>query len=198
MKADVRERFERLERRLNSLLAAATEIALRQEGTNPPPPFKFEVGDKVFVPTHGEQTVRMRWRDVDGCPVYQLNGTKSMREEHLTTIPSPPRFKVGDWVRIKKGTLLFQFGPMPVGRIVELQPNPPNCKGVDCCRFIDTKGNSWSPAERNLEPWQPRIGELVMERQPNGGWSLLRFGQPHNYSGIIPAPLGGHAQEWFR
>jgi hypothetical protein len=208
MRSEVRQRFERLEKVAAALvckdqmaaMAGLDEIAERNPGAlppltakdfaPPPPPFKFEVGQEVTCEHMSGVVVG---RHFDGKRnMYQFGSpvTHHWCEEHLRASASPPpaRFRVGDWVRAVKtddvGRIVFTLG-------IDNDPEHYNVLWSDGDVERSLQSN-------HLEPWQPRIGELVMERQSDGGWKTLMFGQPHNYAGIIPAPLGPQAEEWFK
>jgi hypothetical protein len=95
-----------------------------------------------------------------------------------------------------------------VGRFIEFRPNS-NQKGCDYCVVLwadGTVAQIHGSGTFPLEPWVPREGEWVITKS---GEMTGYFSQPRRYkkvwpaygipdSWFIPAPLGTHAEGWFK
>ena len=137
-----------------------------------------------------------------------LENTVELLEIHdeirkVAIAPPPARFKRGDWVRLAdrfgdEAEVIFRvLGICGVDKVGEVEVMRNDGK-IDYCH------------ESRLVPWQPREGEVVVVVYSNKFGKT--FSTPSVYSNdqnrlspssywlheVIPAPLGNHAQEWFK
>jgi len=162
----------------------------------PPPPFKFVVGQEVRARDLYGVVVNRRFdgkRNVYGFGSEITHHFIEVPEDALSpdsSVPPPPRFKTGDWVR-----------GHTAGRVGRVVMGDAHIGGYDC-DVLWGIGCTTSERFRSLEPWQPRIGEWVLVSREDGGFSrpvcLSSILPEYSVPGyVIPAPLGEASQEWF-
>jgi hypothetical protein len=215
MKPDVRERFEKLEERMDRLtqgwvptdVLVATAERLHKAGLlrPPPPPFKFSVGQEVQSmvafgrsaenPYRGPVVSRER----DGMGNWYLVDGRNLPEAALVAVSAEPRFKVEDWVRTQLGA---------PGRVTKIVPTNTPKPIIQYHVIRQDGGADWYTAE-SLEPWVPRLGEWVIWQHDwrvshHSIGDISAYTKPFQYQGqrlagrLIPAPLGTHAEGWFK
>lgn len=188
MKSDVRERFERLERRIDALAEGMLEV---------------QKDEKLRIATSLYATPLEKWEaEWDWFLLSHRNHVGSVEvAQWMSCHPKPsvqsppPRFKAGDWVRHKVVSNI-------IGRVVVFIVSRNEYS------ILTNHGVYEDYHEDRLELWVPRDGEWVMYKFPAIGETPVRLSLPfryedkHRYSPtwcyIIPAPLGPYSEDWFK